>query len=148
MNPTGVRSAALASLICSASYSVMSAMTFLTLSVPRGDQPAAWAAATMTRVTAPGREISDRCPASISVTRACARFDMNSCSAGGITWSAGPISDPDGIVCQAGTPDGSDPALNAIGRWVTASIAAWLAGRPLAKHWAQPGQDRPGPALR
>src|SRR4029077_1745345 len=103
------------------------------------DQPAAWAAAMMTRVTAPGREIRDRCPALISVIRACARWDMNSCSAGGITWSAVPISDQDGIVCQPGTPDGADPALNAMGRWVAASIAARPAGRPLAKHWANPG---------
>jgi hypothetical protein len=64
---------------------------------------------------------------------------MKSCSAGGITWSAVPISDQDGIVSQAGTPEGADPALNAIGRWVAARMAAWLAGRPLAKHWANPG---------
>jgi hypothetical protein len=31
------------------------------------DQPVAWAAAMMTRVTAPGLEIRDRCPALISV---------------------------------------------------------------------------------
>src|SRR4029077_5873154 len=35
----------------------------------------------MSRVTAPGREIRDRCPALISVIRACARWDINSCSA-------------------------------------------------------------------
>src|SRR5260370_20425542 len=70
MNTTGVRSAALASLICCASYSVMSGIRFPTLSVLCGDQPVAWAAAMMTRVTAPGWEISDRCPASISVMRA------------------------------------------------------------------------------
>src|SRR6266567_1666734 len=103
------------------------------------NQPAARAAARMTRVTAPGLEIRDRCPASISVMWAWARWDMNSCSAGGITWSAVPISDQDGIVCQAGTPEGSDPALNAAGRWVAARMAAWLADRPLAKHWANPG---------
>jgi hypothetical protein len=33
-------------------------------------------------------------------------LDMNSCSAGGITWSAVPISDQDGMVSQAGTPEG------------------------------------------
>src|SRR6266446_4899199 len=120
----------------------MSGMTFLVLSGVRQllrDQPVAWAAATMTRVTASGWEIRDRCPALISVMRAWARLAMNSCSAGGITWSAVPISDQDGIVCQAGIPEGADPELNAAGRWVTASIAAWLAGRPLAKHWANPG---------
>src|SRR6266699_992082 len=67
------------------------------------------------------------------------RWDMKSCSAGGMTWSAVPISDQDGIVCQAGVPEGADPALNAIGRWVAARTAAWLAGRPLAKHCANPG---------
>ena len=87
----------------------------------------------MTRATAPGWEIRERCPELISVMWALARLDINSCSAGGITWSAVPISDQDGIVCQAGIPEGADPALNAMGRWVTASIAAWLAGRPLAK---------------
>src|SRR5258707_10567464 len=103
------------------------------------DQPVAWAAAMMTRVTAPGWEIRDRCPESTSVMWALARLDMNSCSAGGITWSAVPISDQDGIVCQAGIPDGADPELNAAGRWAAARIAAWLDGRPLAKHWANPG---------
>src|SRR6266567_3604800 len=120
----------------------MSGMTFLVLSRVRQllrDQPVAWAAATMTRVTAPGWEISDRCPALISVMRAWARLAMNSSSAGGITWSAVPISDQDGIVCQAATPEGSDPALNAAGRWVAARMAAWLADRPLAKHGANPG---------
>jgi hypothetical protein len=62
------------------------------------DQLAAWAAAMMTRVTAAGWEIRDRCPALISVMWAWARWDMNSSSAGGITWSAVPISDQDGIV--------------------------------------------------
>src|SRR5690242_3021679 len=103
------------------------------------DQSVAWAAAMMTRVTASGREIRERCPALISVMWARARLDMNSCSAGGITWSAVPISDQDGIVCQPGTPEGADPALNAMGRWVAASIAARLAGTPLAKHGANPG---------
>jgi hypothetical protein len=93
----------------------------------------------MILVTAPGWEIRDRCPALISVTWAWARLDMNSCSAGGITWSAVPISDQDGIVCQAGTPEGSEPALSAMGRSVAARTAASLAGRPLAKHWANPG---------
>src|SRR5260370_36210271 len=120
----------------------MSGMTFVVLAGVRQlirDQPAALAAAMMTRVTAPGWEIRDRCPASISVMWAWARLDINSSSAGGITWSAVPNSDQDGIVCQAGIPEGADPELNAAGRWVTASIAAWLAGRPLAKHWANPG---------
>ena len=36
-----------------------------------------------------------------------ARWDMNICSAGGMTWSAEPISDQDGMVFQAGAPKGS-----------------------------------------
>src|SRR5258705_12017086 len=96
----------------------------------------------MTRVTAPGWEIRDRCPESTSVIRACARWDMNSCSAGGITWSAVPISDQDGIVSQAGIPEGGDPELNAAGRWAAAGIAARLAGRPVARHGANPGEGR------
>jgi hypothetical protein len=58
----------------------------------------------ITRVTAAGWEIRDRCPALISVMWAWVRRDMNSSSAGGITWSAVPISDQDGTVFQAGTP--------------------------------------------
>jgi hypothetical protein len=37
------------------------------------------------------------------------------------------------MVAQAGAPDGSVSALAAIGRWVAASSAAWLAGRSLAR---------------
>src|SRR5437867_12731361 len=101
----------------------------------------------MTRVTAPGREIRERCPALISVIRACARRDMNSCSAGGITWSAVPISDQDGIVCQPGTPVGAVPPLHPMGRSLAASTGSRLAARPFVKHWAIPGQGRLLPAL-
>jgi len=97
------------------------------------------AATRMTRVTVPGWEISDRCEAFTSVMCAPARWAMNSCSAGGMTWSAVPITSQDGIVCQAGAPEGADPALNAMGLWVAARTAASLAGRSLAKHWANPG---------
>src|SRR5258708_37788688 len=103
------------------------------------DQPVAWAAAMITRVTAPGREIRERCPALISVTWACARWDMNSCSAGGLTWSAGPTTDQDGIVCQPGSPGAGDPALKPMGRWGAAGSAARPAGRPLGKPWPHPG---------
>jgi hypothetical protein len=94
----------------------------------------------MTRVTTDGSETSDRCPALTSVTRAPARWAMNVSSAGGITRSPVPITAHDGIVFQAGGPDGPVNALAVSGRWVAAMTAAWLAGRPVAKH---PG---PGPA--
>jgi hypothetical protein len=55
-------------------------------------------------------------------------------SAGGMTWSAVPITAQDGMVFQAGGPDGSVNALAVSGRWVAAMTAAWLAGRLLAKH--------------
>src|SRR5450631_2439022 len=87
----------------------------------------------MTFATVPGWEISDRCKALILVTVACARAAMNSCAAGGIAWSAVPITAQLGMVAQAGGPDASVSALAAIGRWVAASSAAWLAGRSLAR---------------
>ena len=40
----------------------------------------------------------------------------------------------DGMVFQAGGPDGSVDALAVSGRWLAAMTAAWLAGRPMAKH--------------
>src|SRR5260370_32063311 len=107
--------------------------------LPRADQLVARAAARMTRVTVPGWEISDRCEAFTSVMWAPARWAINRCSAGGMTWSAVPITSQDGIVCHAGAPEGSDPALNAMGLWVAARTAAAPAGRSLAKHWANPG---------
>jgi hypothetical protein len=59
----------------------------------------------------PGSGIRDKCPALTSLMWAWARLAMNSCLAGGMTWSAVPITSHDGIVSQAGTPAGSDPAL-------------------------------------
>ena len=38
------------------------------------------------------------------------------------------------MVFQAGAPDGSVNALAVSGRWLAAMTAAWLAGRPVAKH--------------
>ena len=96
--------------------------------------PVAWTALRMTRVTTDGSEMRDRCPALTSVMRAPARRAMNVSSAGGMTWSAVPITAQDGMVFQAGGPDGSVNALAASGRWVAAMTAAWLAGRPVAKH--------------
>jgi hypothetical protein len=87
----------------------------------------------MTRATTPGSAIIDRCPAFTLVMWAPARLAMNICSAAGRTRSAVPITSHDGMVFQAGGPDGSPSVLAASGRWVAAMTAAWLAGRPLAK---------------
>jgi hypothetical protein len=62
-----------------------------------GVQPAALAAAMMTRVTAPGSEIRDRWPALTLVTCAPAWAAMAGNSAGGITLS------PDGLAGDEGT---------------------------------------------
>jgi hypothetical protein len=67
----------------------------------------------MTLVTTPGSEIMDRCGAFTSVMWACAFSAMASCSAGGMAWSAVPTTAQDGMVCQAGTPDGSVRAVRA-----------------------------------
>src|SRR4029077_19455749 len=96
--------------------------------------PVAWTASRMTRVTTDGLEMRDRGPALTSVMRAPARLAMNVSSAGGMTWSAVPITAQDGVVFQAGGPDGSVNALAVSGRWMAAMTAAWLAGRPVAKH--------------
>src|ERR1700722_4707618 len=91
----------------------------------------------MTWVTAPGSLIMDRCGAWISVTCDPARLAMTTCSAGGITWSAGPMTSQDGIVCQAGAlVSGSDRMLATGGCCSAARAAPARAGRPLAK---QPG---------
>jgi hypothetical protein len=69
----------------------------------------------ITRVTAPGTEARDSCPALTSVTCAPARVAMPSSSAGGMTWSEVPITAQDRIVAQAGGPDGSATAAAASG---------------------------------
>src|SRR6185437_10071486 len=73
-------------------------------------------------------------PALTSAMWAPARLAMNVSSAGGMTRSPVPITAQDGMVFQAGGPDGSVNALAVSGRWVAAMTAAWLAGRPVAKH--------------
>src|SRR6202044_1038706 len=86
-------------------------------------------------VTAPGSLIIDRCGALISVMCDPARLAMTTCSAGGMTWSAVPMTSQDGIVCQAGAVVSvSDRMLAAGGCCSAASAAPSLAGRPLAKH--------------
>jgi hypothetical protein len=64
------------------------------------------AASMMTRATVPGLVIKPRCPALISVMWACARWAMNSNSAGGMARSAVPITTQDGMFFQAGGPGG------------------------------------------
>src|SRR5580698_9410642 len=91
-------------------------------------------ASRITLVTTPGSEIMERCGACTSVMWASAFSAIASCSAGGMAWSAVPTTAQDGMVCHAGTPDGSVRALVAMGSWVTASTCAFLAGRPLAMH--------------
>ena len=75
----------------------------------------------------------DRCPASTSVMWAPARLAMKVSSAGGITRSAVPITAHDGMVFQAGAPDGSPKALAGRGRWVAAMTAACRRAQPVGK---------------
>src|SRR5216684_220718 len=60
----------------------------------------------MTWVTTPGLEIRDRWPALTLVMWALARLAMDSSNAGGMTLSAVPITAQDGMVFQAGVPEG------------------------------------------
>ena len=94
----------------------------------------------MTLVTTPGSETIDKCGAFASVVWACALSAMASCSAGGMAWSAVPTTAHDGMVCQAGTPDGSVRALVAMGSWVTTFRFAGTAH--------EPGTEARGLALR
>src|SRR6185437_12164279 len=101
----------------------------------RGGQPSARAASTMTLVTAAGSLIMDRCGALTFVMCAPARWAMATCSAGGMTWSAVPMTSQDEIVCQAGAAVSVSIRMAATGGCCSAASAApSLAGRPLAKH--------------
>src|SRR5882724_2598467 len=91
-------------------------------------QVVARAACTMTLVTTRGSEIMARCGAFNSVMRACAFSAMASCNAGGIAWSAVPTTAQDGMVFQAGTPDGWVRAIVASGAWSAARTWASRAG--------------------
>src|SRR5262249_59415334 len=95
-------------------------------------------ASRMVFVTDSGRVISDRCPALTVEMWAPARCDIVSCSAGGMTLSWVPISDQDGIVCQAGGPEGSKSWLRAAGRWVAASKAGGGGVAPVGENWSKP----------
>src|SRR6202451_2831275 len=92
----------------------------------------AWTAWRMTRVTTPGSEIIDRCGACTSVMWACARLAMASCNAGGMAWSAVPTTAQDGMVFQAGTPDGWVRAMVASGCLGAARTLTSRAGTPVA----------------
>ncbi len=96
-------------------------------------QAVALAACSMTWATVCGSAIMDRCPALTSVMWAPARLAMKVSSAGGITRSAVPITAHDGMVLQAGAPDGSVKALAGKGRWVAAMTAACCGLSPVAK---------------
>src|SRR5260221_13212540 len=99
-------------------------------------QLVALAARRMTLVTVSAREIRDRWPALTSVMRAPARWAMDCSKAGGMTLSAVPMTAHDGMVFQAGVPDGSPGVLAASGRWGAGMDPAAGAGRPPGK---QPG---------
>src|SRR5260221_12316177 len=96
-------------------------------------QLVALAARRMTRVTVSAREIRARWRALTSVMRAPARCAMDCSKAGGMTLSAVPMTAHDGMVFQAGVPDGSPSVLAASGRCVAAMIAAVGAGRAPAE---------------
>ena len=96
-------------------------------------QRVARSAVTIRPVTAPGREIIDKCEALTLTIRASARSAMNSWVAGRITRSIVPTSAQDGMSAQAGGPDGWPRVRVEMGRWVAARTAACLAGRSLAK---------------
>src|SRR5258707_5405830 len=96
-------------------------------------QLVALAARRMTVVTVSAREIRARWPALTSVMRAPARWAMDCSKAGGMTLSAVPMTAHDGMVFQAGVPDGSPSVLAARGRCVAAMIAAVGAGGALVK---------------
>src|SRR6478752_8858015 len=90
------------------------------------------AALRITSVTAPGREIIERCPALTSVMWAWARFAMNSWIDDGIALSIVPTRAQLGIDFHAGGPDGAVKALNTAGPCVASRTAPSFAGRSLA----------------
>src|SRR5690349_1724437 len=59
---------------------------------------------------------------------------MASCNASGMAWSAVPTTAQDGMVFQAGTPDGWVRAIVASGAWSAARTWASRAGNSLAMH--------------
>lgn len=101
----------------------------------------------MTSVTTSGWETIERWEALAVVMRACARWAMNICSAGGRTLSTVPTKAHEGMVFQAVPPDGSSSAERAMGRWAAASTAPAVVVRSFAKHRAKPGYGALGCCL-
>src|SRR5258708_39550739 len=87
-------------------------------------QRAAWAALRIRSVTAPGWETIAAWDESIWTVWACIRAAMKRSAAGGIAWSWLATRYQDGMVLQAGTPEGWLRVASAAGRWVAAITAA------------------------
>lgn len=97
-----------------------------------GRSAPATTAFSMRLVTAPGSVSATACGASTSTVWAWARAAMNFSAAGGMVWSSLATRYQDGIVFQAGVPEGSTSPCAVRGRWVAASSAAVaLLNRPL-----------------
>src|SRR5712691_5535366 len=75
-------------------------------------------------VTAPGWDTIAAWDESIWTVWACIRAAMKRSAAGGIAWSWLATRYQDGMVFQAGTPEGSLRVASAPGRWVAAITAA------------------------
>ena len=71
---------------------------------------------------------------SASTVWAWARAAMKRSAAGGIRWSSLETRYQEGMVFQAGVPDGSPRACRAMGLWVAASSAASLLLRRLLRN--------------
>src|SRR5216684_3824261 len=76
------------------------------------------------RGPAPGWETIAAWDESIWTVWACIRVAMKRSAAGGIAWSWLATRYQDGMVFQAGTPEGSLRVASAPGRWVAAITAA------------------------
>ena len=88
---------------------------------------------------APGWEIIDRWPALTYLMCEPARLAMATSSAGGMTWSAVPMSAHDGMVRQAGTPDFSDPALERDGPLAHRQFGCLLGGHAVGETLGEAG---------
>src|SRR5712691_10022079 len=84
-------------------------------------------------VTAPGWETMAAWDELIWTVRACIRAAMKRSAAGGIAWSWLATRYQEGMVLQAGTPEGSLRVASAAGRWVAAITAAVAAEQSAQK---------------
>jgi hypothetical protein len=75
------------------------------------------------------------CDESISIVLAPIRLAMKRSAAAGMALSCFATKYHEGIVFQAGTPDGSPSVITEPGRWVAAMTAASPAGRSAQKTW-------------